>query len=167
MEHFTNRLREPLNETTRKARRNLLAASVLGIVTAKVGLVPTKVSAFGVEFSSSNIEALMTLLALSITYFLITFIVYIISELQGWQLLIVSKELSELKDKKISTSNVIFETKSSKIEAEFQDRMYSVYSRTKPVFYSRLFVEVFVPFVIAIYSIVATSRLDVTVLFTP
>ncbi|EJG0969900.1 TPA: hypothetical protein ACMDQ5_004438 [Vibrio parahaemolyticus] len=167
MEHFTNRLREPLNETTRKARRNLLAASVLGIVTAKVGLVPTKVSAFGVEFSSSNIEALMTLLALSITYFLITFIVYIISELQGWQLLIVSKELSELKEKKISTSNVIFETKSSKIEAEFQDRMYAVYSRTKPVFYSRLFVEVLVPFVIAIYSIVATSRLDVTVLFTP
>ncbi|EKA7394217.1 TPA: hypothetical protein ACN36B_004535 [Vibrio parahaemolyticus] len=166
MEHFTNRLREPLNETTRKARRNLLAASVLGIVTAKVGLVPTKVSAFGVEFSSSNIEALMTLLALSITYFLVTFIVYIVSELQGWQLLIASKELSELKEQKISTSRTVFTTQESKIEAEFQDRMFTVYSRTKPVFYSRLFVEVFIPLVIAIYSIVATSRLDVTVLFT-
>ncbi|EPN3982786.1 hypothetical protein ACTZ9J_004544 [Vibrio parahaemolyticus] len=166
MEHFTNRLREPLNETTRKARRNLLAASVLGIVTAKVGLVPTKVSAFGVEFSSSNIEALMTLLSLSITYFLVTFIVYIVSELQGWQLLIASKELSELKEQKISTSRTVFTTQESKIEAEFQDRMSTVYSRTKPVFYSRLFVEVFIPLVIAIYSIVATSRLDVTVLFT-
>ncbi|MCV3263256.1 hypothetical protein OGZ01_11305 [Vibrio harveyi] len=100
MEHFTDRLREPLNETTRKARRNLLAASVLGIVTSKVGLVPTKISAFGVEFSSSNLEALMTLLALSIGYFLITFVVYITSELQGWQLLITSKRAVGVKRRK-------------------------------------------------------------------
>lgn len=93
MNHFTDRFREPLNETTRKARRNLLAVSVLVIVTAKVGLVPTKISAFGVEFSSSNLEALMTLLALAIAYFIVTFVVYIILELQVWQQLITSKQL--------------------------------------------------------------------------
>ncbi|HDM8137811.1 TPA: hypothetical protein P0E12_002044 [Vibrio harveyi] len=165
MEHFTDRLREPLNETTRKARRNLLAASVLGIVTSKVGLVPTKISAFGVEFSSSNLEALMTLLALSIGYFLITFVVYITSELQGWQLLITSKQLLELKEERISNSTP-FDSRDSKIEAEFQERMYSVYSRTKPVFYTRLFVEVLIPSVIATYAIIATSRLDVSIMLT-
>ncbi|QIR07674.1 hypothetical protein [Salinivibrio costicola] len=95
--HFSERLREPLNETTRKVRRNLMAASVVGIVLTKVGLVPTKISAFGVEFSSSNQQALMLLLASAICYFTVSFIVYVYSELTAWRLVFTSKEMEDIK----------------------------------------------------------------------
>ncbi|WP_194091539.1 hypothetical protein [Vibrio hibernica] len=163
MNHFTDRLREPLNETTRKARRNLLAVSVLGIVTAKVGLVPTKISAFGVEFSSSNLEALMTLLALAIAYFLVTFIVYIVSELQAWQLLITSKQLEELKTEAARERGYRDEYHTN-LEVDFSKRVQMVYSKTKPIFYTRLLVEILIPSILASYSIIATSKLDVVAL---
>ncbi|MDO6446255.1 hypothetical protein Q4493_10775 [Colwellia sp. 1_MG-2023] len=51
-----------------------MAASVIGVVLTKVGLVPTKISAFGVEFSSSNQNALMLLLASAIGYFQLAFL---------------------------------------------------------------------------------------------
>ncbi|EGR2027065.1 hypothetical protein ACOB3W_003584 [Vibrio cholerae] len=164
MEHFTDRLREPLNETTRKARRNLLAVSVLGIVTTKVGLVPTKISAFGVEFSSSNLESLMTLLALAIIYFLVTFVVYIISELQGWQLLISSKQLEKFKQEANGSSLPFSTSRKSEMEEHFHIQLRSVYSKTKPIFYTRLLVEVFIPAIVAVYSIIATTRMDVLAL---
>ncbi|HFQ5022781.1 TPA: hypothetical protein ACGUOQ_004217 [Vibrio vulnificus] len=166
MEHFTDRLREPLNETTRKARRNLLAVSVVGIVTTKVGLVPTKISAFGVEFSSSNLESLMTLLALAITYFLVTFVVYIISELQGWQLLISSKQLEQFKQEAKNSPLPFSSSRTSEMEEYFHRKLNSVYSKTKPIFYTRLLVEVFIPAIVAIYSIIATARMDVLALMT-
>ena len=165
MEHFTDRLREPLNETTRKSRRNLLAASILGIVTAKVGLLPTKISAFGVEFSTSNLEALMTLLCLAIVYFLVTFIVYIVSELQGWQLLISSKQLEQLKKESLS-NDPFYNSKQEDMERMFRDKLLSVYQRTKPIFYTRLAVELLIPACIAIYAITVTNSLDVAVLVT-
>ncbi|EKO5173049.1 hypothetical protein P0J00_000576 [Vibrio vulnificus] len=166
MEHFTDRLREPLNETTRKARRNLLAVSVLGIVTTKVGLVPTKISAFGVEFSSSNLESLMTLLALAIAYFLVTFVVYIISELQGWQLLISSKQLEKFKQDAKNSPLPFSSSRASEMEEHFHRKLSSVYSKTKPIFYTRLLVEVFIPAIVAVYSIIATVRMDVLALMT-
>lgn len=76
---FSDRLRGPLNETTRKARRNLLAAAVVGVVIAKVGLVSTKISAFGVDFTSANQESLLLLLACAIVCFGVTFVVYLYS----------------------------------------------------------------------------------------
>jgi hypothetical protein len=38
------RVRDPLSEVTRKERRILLGTSALGIIVAKVGLVPTKIT---------------------------------------------------------------------------------------------------------------------------
>jgi hypothetical protein len=43
------RLRDPLAEVTRRERRLLLGASIIGLTVAKTGLVPTKISALGVE----------------------------------------------------------------------------------------------------------------------
>ncbi|MBM9606244.1 hypothetical protein [Desulfopila inferna] len=90
---FSERLREPLNETTRRTRRNLLAAAVIGIVITKVGLVPSKISAFGIKFTQANQKSLLVLLSLIIIYFLIIFIVYVSSELVAWQIAFRSKEL--------------------------------------------------------------------------
>jgi hypothetical protein len=40
---------DPLNEITRKERRNSLIASTLGVLVAKASLVPSKFSALGIE----------------------------------------------------------------------------------------------------------------------
>lgn len=55
-------LSDPLSELTRKERRNLLIASTVGIAVAKIGIIPEKISALGIDFSSSNKGALLLLL---------------------------------------------------------------------------------------------------------
>jgi hypothetical protein len=145
--HFSDRLREPLNETTRKVRRNLMAASVVGIILTKVGLIPTKVSAFGVEFSSANQEALMLLLASAIAYFTINFIVYVYSELTAWDLLFTSREMEDMKVEALR-----YEKEGPSDASKFREHTRHLYFRTKPTFYIRLFVELIIPIVFAIYS---------------
>ena len=78
------RLRDPLSEVTRKERRNLLAVSVIGIVIDKIGLVPTKITALGIEFSQSDKSGLLAVLAVIIFYFLLAFLIYCISDLAAW-----------------------------------------------------------------------------------
>jgi hypothetical protein len=78
-------LREPLSEDTRKERRNLLAISTIGIALVKTGLIPTKISALGIEFSQSNQRALLYILLAMIIYFFLTFAIYAISDvLNHW-----------------------------------------------------------------------------------
>ena len=147
--HFSDRLRDPLNETTRKVRRNLMAASVIGVVITKVGLVPSKISAFGVEFTSANQQALMSLLAAAIAYFAISFIVYVYSELTAWQVVLASKELEELKQAEKNHEIKIFGTVGAD---RYEGHLKFLNFKTKPTFYIRLVVELAIPIVFAAYS---------------
>lgn len=156
--HFSERLREPLNETTRKVRRNLMAASVIGIVLTKVGLVPEKISAFGVEFTSSNQQALMTLLAVAIIYFAISFLVYVYSELTAWKIVIASKEIQDLKEASKSTARLLHGYDE---DDKFRDHIRSVYIRSKPMFYTRLAVELGAPLIFAAYSCVSLINAEI------
>lgn len=148
---FSDRLREPLNETTRKARRNLLAAAVVGVVIAKVGLVPTKISAFGVDFTSANQKSLLLLLACAIGYFGVTFVVYLYSELIAWQLVFRSKELEQLKEE----AEREVRGRDSDMERFFRERTRITYFQARPAFFVRIFVELVIPIIFAIYSAVA------------
>lgn len=147
---FSDRLREPLNETTRKARRNLLASAVVGVVIAKVGLVPTKISAFGVDFTSANQESLLLLLACAIAYFAITFVVYLYSELIAWQLVFRSKEIEQLKEE----ANREARGRYSDMDMYFHERTRRTYFQAKPAFFIRIFIELFIPIAFAAYSAV-------------
>ena len=158
--HFSERLREPLNETTRKVRRNLMAASVVGVVLTKVGLIPTKVSAFGVEFSSSNQNALMFLLASAIGYFALSFVVYVYSELTAWQLVFTSKEMEEMKLEATHRNRELIEGRSE--EDMFRHHVRNLYFRTKPTFYIRLFVELMIPIIFASYSAYSLLSTDIS-----
>ena len=155
--HLSDRLREPLNETTRKVRRNLMAASVIGVVLTKVGLVPSKITAFGVEFTSANQQALMTLLAAAIGYFAISFLVYVYSELTAWQIVLTSKELEEFKEASITSSQGIFGNDENK---KFRKHIEYIHFKSKPTFYLRLIVELLIPLIFAFYSGVALVNMD-------
>ena len=147
--HVFNKLREPLHETTRKVRRNLLAASVIGVVVTDVGLIPKKISVFGIEFSYSNQQALITLLAVAIGYFLISFLVYVKSELSAWQVFLASKDLEEVKEKIDRAETVIFGTVGTE-RIDTQTKFLS--KQTHSVFLGRLFIEAVIPVAFAIYS---------------
>lgn len=79
-ERFIEQLRDPFNETTRKVRRNLMGSCAIGLVIIKAGLIPTKVSALGIEFTQTDQTALLRIMALVVLYFLVSFAVYAWSE---------------------------------------------------------------------------------------
>jgi len=84
-------LNEPLNETTRKHRRNLLIFSLIGIVTTKANLFPKKIQALGIELDIADNEKLLIILSFVIIYFLSTFIVYFYSEFYTMYFKIISQ----------------------------------------------------------------------------
>ena len=74
------RLRDPLSEVTRKKRRALLWVSALGIVVVKSGLIPSKISALGIEFSPTDQHTLMLALGAAVAYLLLALLLYASSD---------------------------------------------------------------------------------------
>ena len=79
------RLNDPLSEVTRRERKYLLGISLLSMFIVKTGLVPTKVSALGVEFNEANQESLLLILALMVLFFLVAFCIYALSDFLAWR----------------------------------------------------------------------------------
>lgn len=73
-------VRDPLSELTRKERRNLLAVSAIAWAIVKTGLVPTEISNLGITFTTKDRSALLFVLAVFVTYFLLAFVVYAIAD---------------------------------------------------------------------------------------
>ena len=67
---------DPLSKTTRAERKWLLVSAFGIVVLSWGGLVPTRISAFGVEIGASKAMALVVLTMAICIYFLCTFIVY-------------------------------------------------------------------------------------------
>ena len=79
-------LRDPLGRVTRSERRSLLGVSVIGILIAKTGLLPTKISAIGVEFTIGHQQAILIILTLVIGYFLSAFVLYATTDFLAWRM---------------------------------------------------------------------------------
>lgn len=69
-------VRDPLSELTRKERRALLTASAIGLTITTAGILPTKVSALGIEFSITDQASLLWAGMFVILYFLYAFVSY-------------------------------------------------------------------------------------------
>lgn len=81
----TEFLADPLSDISRRERRNLLFTSVTGILIAKTGLVPNRISALGVEFSAPAQDALVVLMAAVVLYFVFAFVIYGASDFLVWR----------------------------------------------------------------------------------
>ena len=79
-------LRDPLSKETRAERRSLLGASAIGIVIVKTGLVPSKISALGIDFNQTDQRSLLLAIASVIGYFLLAFLIYAGSDFLLWRL---------------------------------------------------------------------------------
>lgn len=78
-------LEDPLSEISRRERKFLLATSFVGIAVVKVGIVPQKISALGVEFEGTNQSAFLYLTSTLIVYFLVAFVIYAASDFILWR----------------------------------------------------------------------------------
>lgn len=67
---------DPLSPVCRRARRNLLAAGVGGILVGRAGLVPTQLAGFGISLGVPEQNWLVSLLVLTIVYFVVAFALY-------------------------------------------------------------------------------------------
>ena len=82
--NWTSLLSDPLAEVTRKERRNLLIASVVGIHVGLLGLVPSKLSALGIDFTPPAQQQFVWLVAAVVSYFLVAFAVYASADWFAW-----------------------------------------------------------------------------------
>ncbi|HEX5720696.1 MAG TPA: hypothetical protein VF179_31365 [Thermoanaerobaculia bacterium] len=72
---------DPLSEVTRRERKALLAACVVGLAITAGGVVPDKIETFGISLTP-NQESLLYILGGVIAYFLMAFAVYAWSDLK-------------------------------------------------------------------------------------
>jgi hypothetical protein len=79
------RLRDPLNEVTRKERRFLLGLSLISILVAKTGLMPTKISALGIECTRADQNTILWVMILLVLYTLVAFVIYGIPDFMLWR----------------------------------------------------------------------------------
>lgn len=81
---FSTILEDPLSDVTRKERVYLLAVSTIGIAIVKTGLVPSRISALGIQFDAANQNALLLLLGIVAAYFLSAFVIYAVADFFAW-----------------------------------------------------------------------------------
>jgi hypothetical protein len=166
-------LRDPLSRVTRGERKALLIISTTGITIVKAGIVPTKISALGVEFSPTNQKALLIMIALIIIYLLVAFIIHASADFIAWQIShikSVKKTLydfqTELKD--ILKTKLLADADDKKVEEQMQSTLEAhhiliekLFSRDKitsslvyPISFIRAMLEFLFPILLAIYSII-------------
>ena len=77
-------LSDPLESETRKIRKMLLGISAISFLITKMSIVPTKISALGIELSETNQQSILGLLIVSMLYYFIGFIFYSSSDFYRW-----------------------------------------------------------------------------------
>ena len=73
---------DPLSEVTRRDRRALLAACIVGLAISAGGLVPERIETFGISVSAQQENSLLYILGGVICYFLLSFGVYASADLR-------------------------------------------------------------------------------------
>jgi hypothetical protein len=66
----------PFSDITRRARKFLLLVTLIGFAITWAGLVPNKITAFDIELSTSDQDAILILNMITLLYFIITFWLY-------------------------------------------------------------------------------------------
>jgi hypothetical protein len=74
----------PLAEATMKERRFLLGTSLISFASVKAGLMPTKITALGIESSRFNEDWFLFILGLVVLYFWIAVLLYGMSDGMLW-----------------------------------------------------------------------------------
>ena len=147
-------LRDPLSEVTRKERRTLLGVAALGIVVARAGIVPSRISALGVEFGKTDQLTLLRMLALIIGYFLLAFLTYALSDFMAWRLAVLTalrKSTTEI-FQRAPTERSLIDAEGVLLAKELSKNRL-LYGLTTPVSILRATVEFLLPLGTGLYAL--------------
>jgi hypothetical protein len=147
-------LHDPLSEVTRKERRMLLGISMLGISVVQTGLVPSKISALGIEFAKSDQQTILSLLSLIVVYFLVAFVVYASSDFLAWRRALRAQLVEGIREKlKIERElGEEYLRQEQNMLMERLDEGYRLYSLSRPVSVLRAIFEFLFPILVGGYG---------------
>ena len=158
-------LQDPLNEATRKERRSLLGISVLAIILVKAGIIPTKLTALGVEFGKADQQSLLWVLNLITLYFLIAFLIYAVSDFLAWRIAFINAFRERLAEREFDESGLAAPVELGHLEFEFLSRLSNrfVFTLSRPVSFIRAAFEFVLPVIMGIYSVVLLWKTELPI----
>jgi len=133
---------DPLTPESRKTRRDLLLASSVGLLVAWGGLVPTKISALGIDLSLGAQKGLTWALAIVALYLTAAFTCYGFSDFFNWRL-----RLQTYRERVVSYTETFTEDDEHH-ENEMVYRIGNIswlYNRAGYLAWARVIVDIFVP----------------------
>lgn len=149
---------DPLSEVTRRERKALLGVAVVGIALVEVPLVPTKLSAFGLEFSTVNQRTFLALYAVVVAYFLIAFFVYAFTDYVAWKRSQAIHYREYLRQDELVRNSLGVEVEKEALKRFAEDgcpyRGFASYRTAKFASGLRAAFEFFLPLAVANYAII-------------
>ena len=144
-------LGDPLSAISRIERRNLLIASTVGLLVGHVGLVPTRISALGLEFDAPAQNAFIVLLALVVAYMASAFSIYATADFFIWR--------KRYYDYKVARVREAFDWTKERQEAYDEMRqevppIHWYWQKAHLVGWSRIAIEFVLPLAVGIYTAV-------------
>lgn len=133
----------------------LLIVSLISITVAKTGLIPTKITALGIEFGSSGRGAFLGVLACVTLYLLVAFVLYAASDFLAWRFAI----MNVFRDAKRRHSEVESDPEAGKWGFDLvtvQYRYWFLFSG--PVSVLRALFEFVIPLIVAAYAVLTVWR---------
>jgi hypothetical protein len=146
------KVKDPLSEVTRKERRSLLGVSLIGLAVAKVGLLPEEITTFGIKFAAQDKGGLLHLLVFIISFYLIAFLIYALSDFVTWRLAFID-EIKRLMKEDSESPDGMFRNLTY-----LQHKWNSVSTTTSVI---RALFEFLIPIAIAAYSIIVLLSIQV------
>lgn len=148
------RLQDPLSDVTRAERKMLLGLSAVGLVIARSGLVPSRISALGIEFDRADQSALLGMLAAVIVYFLVAFVVYATSDFVAWRVAFRNAVLSSQREYEAQSDD------QRAAEDRLRQRLRSGHwwaAASRSVSVTRAVFEFLVPLIIGVFAVYSLS----------
>lgn len=145
-------LDNPLNEISRRERKYLLMTSAIGIFVAFTGVIPTKISALGIELNASEQKAFLLMLALIIGYFLLAFLIYGFKDFLNWRI----EYQSQIEESLREALNQTYEDHIAEQHDEVRDyikRLHWPYKLKKPTVWIHIIFEFVFPIFVALFAI--------------
>ena len=150
-------LNDPLSEVTRKERKVLLGLSMLSLFFSQAGILPSKISALGIELKTTDQNAILYLMSIALLYFVCAFFLYAMSDFMVWRKAITKEYLSQYR------SMILVEYSnppSNPIECDVQSESARLAKKnkiwvtlTKPILIAKGVFEFILPVVVGLYAI--------------
>ena len=156
MDLLIEQLKDPLHQTTRKVRKGLLLSSIIGILIVKMDLVPTRITALGIEFSQSDQESLLSMIALLVAYYLINFVIYLWTEFASWKIAVASNHAELDHQRELDHIESKADSRGVRDQLSYKTFIADMFRKGRYTLIIRIGVEIAVPIGLSLASIYLT-----------